>query len=104
LWFFQPLLSFLWRQQIRNRTFCHFNSKSSGLPEVAWTGKTEKDLKAEGIEYEVGKFPWAASGRSLSIGRSEGVSKALLSQFVTSCSTLVVFSAIAIFSLAAANP
>jgi dihydrolipoamide dehydrogenase len=46
-------------------------------PEVAWTGKTEKDLKAEGIEYEVGKFPWAASGRSLSIGRSEGVSKAL---------------------------
>ena len=46
-------------------------------PEVAWTGKTEKQLKAEGIEYEVGKFPWAASGRSLSIGRNEGVSKAL---------------------------
>lgn len=46
-------------------------------PEVAWTGKTEKKLKAEGIEYEVGKFPWAASGRSLSIGRNEGVSKAL---------------------------
>ena len=46
-------------------------------PEVAWTGKTEKELKAEGADYEVGKFPWAASGRSLSIGRSEGVSKAL---------------------------
>ncbi len=46
-------------------------------PEVAWTGKTEKELKAEGAEYEVGKFPWAASGRSLSIGRSEGISKAL---------------------------
>jgi len=46
-------------------------------PEVAWTGKTEKELKAEGIEYEKGSFPWAASGRSLSIGRSEGVSKAL---------------------------
>ncbi|CAC9453958.1 Dihydrolipoamide dehydrogenase of pyruvate dehydrogenase complex (EC [uncultured Gammaproteobacteria bacterium] len=46
-------------------------------PEVAWTGKTEKELKTEGVEYEVGKFPWAASGRSLSIGRSEGVSKAL---------------------------
>ncbi|BAS67192.1 dihydrolipoyl dehydrogenase [Bathymodiolus septemdierum thioautotrophic gill symbiont] len=46
-------------------------------PEVAWTGKTEKELKAEGIDYEVGKFPWAASGRSLSIGRSEGISKAL---------------------------
>ncbi|CAC9545347.1 Dihydrolipoamide dehydrogenase of pyruvate dehydrogenase complex (EC 1.8.1.4) [uncultured Gammaproteobacteria bacterium] len=46
-------------------------------PEVAWTGKTEKELKSEGVEYEVGKFPWAASGRSLSIGRSEGVSKAI---------------------------
>ncbi|KAA0440159.1 MAG: dihydrolipoyl dehydrogenase [Candidatus Thioglobus sp.] len=46
-------------------------------PEVAWTGKTETQLKADGVEYEVGKFPWAASGRSLSIGRSEGVSKAL---------------------------
>lgn len=46
-------------------------------PEVAWTGKTEKQLKAEGIDYKIGKFPWAASGRSLSIGRSEGVSKAL---------------------------
>ena len=46
-------------------------------PEVAWTGKTEKELKAEGANYEKGVFPWAASGRSLSIGRSEGVSKAL---------------------------
>ena len=46
-------------------------------PEVAWTGKTEKQLKDEGIDYEKGVFPWAASGRSLSIGRSEGVSKAL---------------------------
>lgn len=46
-------------------------------PEVAWTGKTEKELKEEGIDFEKGVFPWAASGRSLSIGRSEGVSKAL---------------------------
>jgi dihydrolipoamide dehydrogenase len=46
-------------------------------PEVAWTGKTEKELKTEGADYEKGVFPWAASGRSLSIGRSEGVSKAL---------------------------
>ncbi|MBA5248281.1 MAG: dihydrolipoyl dehydrogenase [Gammaproteobacteria bacterium] len=46
-------------------------------PEVAWTGKTEKQLKDEGTAYEIGKFPWAASGRSLSIGRSEGISKAL---------------------------
>ncbi len=46
-------------------------------PEVAWTGKTEKELIAEGVSYEKGVFPWAASGRSLSIGRSEGVSKGL---------------------------
>ena len=42
-------------------------------PEIAWTGKTEKELKAEGADYQKGVFPWAASGRSLSIGRSEGV-------------------------------
>ncbi|WP_024792131.1 dihydrolipoyl dehydrogenase [Candidatus Ruthturnera calyptogenae] len=46
-------------------------------PEIAWTGKTEKELKAEGISYEKGVFPWAASGRSLSIGRSEGMTKGL---------------------------
>lgn len=46
-------------------------------PEVAWAGKTEAELKAEGIEYEKGVFPWAASGRSLSLGRDEGMTKAL---------------------------
>ncbi|MEW5823619.1 MAG: dihydrolipoyl dehydrogenase [Pseudomonadota bacterium] len=46
-------------------------------PEVAWAGKTEEDLKREGIEYEKGAFPWAASGRSLSLGRDEGLTKAL---------------------------
>ena len=46
-------------------------------PEIAWTGKTEKELKAEGADYQKGVFPWAASGRSLSIGRSEGVTKGL---------------------------
>ena len=46
-------------------------------PEVAWAGKTEEELKAEGIEYEKGVFPWAASGRSLSLGRDEGMTKAL---------------------------
>lgn len=46
-------------------------------PEVAWAGKTEEQLKAEGIEYEKGVFPWAASGRSLSLGRDEGMSKSL---------------------------
>lgn len=46
-------------------------------PEVAWAGKTEQQLKDEGIEYEKGAFPWAASGRSLSLGRDEGLTKAL---------------------------
>ena len=46
-------------------------------PEVAWMGVTETQAKAEGIEYEKGTFPWAASGRALSIGRDEGLTKVL---------------------------
>ncbi|MDH5693129.1 MAG: dihydrolipoyl dehydrogenase, partial [Gammaproteobacteria bacterium] len=46
-------------------------------PEVAWMGKTEEQCKAEGIEYHKGVFPWAASGRSLSLGRDEGMTKVL---------------------------
>ncbi len=46
-------------------------------PEVATMGKSEEQCKAEGIAYEKGAFPWAASGRSLSIGRNEGLTKVL---------------------------
>jgi dihydrolipoamide dehydrogenase len=46
-------------------------------PEVAWMGKTETECKAEGIAYTKGVFPWAASGRSLSLGRDEGMTKVL---------------------------
>ncbi len=46
-------------------------------PEVAWVGLTETEAKAKGIPYEKGVFPWAASGRSLSNGRSEGITKVL---------------------------
>ncbi|WP_417207914.1 dihydrolipoyl dehydrogenase [Antarctobacter sp.] len=46
-------------------------------PEVAWCGVTENDAKAKGIKYEKGVFPWAASGKSLSNGRSEGITKLL---------------------------
>jgi len=49
-------------------------------PEVAWMGKTEEQCKAEGIAYEKGVFPWAASGRSLSIGRDDGVTKVLFDE------------------------
>ncbi len=46
-------------------------------PEVAWVGLTETDAKARGIACEKSVFPWAASGRSLSIGREEGFTKLL---------------------------
>ena len=47
-------------------------------PEVAWSGLTEEQAKQDGVDYEKAVFPWAASGRSLSIGRSEGMTKLLL--------------------------
>ncbi len=46
-------------------------------PEVAWMGLSETDAKAQGIEYEKGAFPWAASGRALGIDRDEGMTKVL---------------------------
>jgi len=46
-------------------------------PEVAWVGLTEIEAKSKGIDYGKGTFPWAASGRSLSIGRDEGMTKLL---------------------------
>lgn len=46
-------------------------------PEVAWMGQTEEELKAAGVKYHKGAFPWAASGRALSIGRDEGLTKAM---------------------------
>ncbi|MBE9567677.1 MAG: dihydrolipoyl dehydrogenase, partial [Proteobacteria bacterium] len=46
-------------------------------PEISWMGITEEQAKAEGVEYTKGVFPWAASGRSLSIGRNEGITKLL---------------------------
>jgi dihydrolipoamide dehydrogenase len=46
-------------------------------PEIAWTGLTETEAKAKGIPYEKATFPWAASGRSLALGRDEGLTKLL---------------------------
>ncbi len=46
-------------------------------PEVAWVGATETQLKTDGVEYISGSFPWAASGRNLSMGKNDGISKAL---------------------------
>ena len=49
-------------------------------PEVAWVGLTEIEAKEQGVAYRKGVFPWAASGRSLSLGRNEGVTKLLFDE------------------------
>jgi dihydrolipoamide dehydrogenase len=49
-------------------------------PEVAWVGLTETQAKADGTPYGKGAFPWAASGRSLSLGRNEGITKLLFNE------------------------
>ena len=46
-------------------------------PEIAWVGKNEQELKDESIEYKVGKFPFAASGRALAVDQSVGFVKLL---------------------------
>jgi len=46
-------------------------------PEIAWVGLTETEAKAKGIAFEKASFPWAASGRSLALGRDEGFTKLL---------------------------
>lgn len=49
-------------------------------PEIAWVGITETEAKAKGMAYGKGVFPWAASGRSLSMGRNEGATKILFDE------------------------
>ena len=49
-------------------------------PEIAWVGLTETEAKAKGIKVGKGAFPWAASGRSLALGRDEGVTKILIDE------------------------
>jgi dihydrolipoamide dehydrogenase len=47
-------------------------------PEVAWIGLTETAAKEQGVAFEKGTFPWAASGRALGLGRDEGLTKLLV--------------------------
>jgi dihydrolipoamide dehydrogenase len=49
-------------------------------PEVAWTGVTEDECKAQGIKYGRAVFPWAASGRAIANGRDEGFTKLLFDE------------------------
>ncbi len=63
----------------------HFEPKSIPSvaytdPEVAWAGVTENEAKAEGINYSKGIFPWMASGRSLTHGRDEGLTKVIFNK------------------------
>ena len=46
-------------------------------PEVAWTGLTELEAKEKSLDIGIGRFPWAANGRSLGIGYSDGLTKLL---------------------------
>jgi dihydrolipoamide dehydrogenase len=47
-------------------------------PEIAWAGLTEIQAKEQNIKYETAKFPWAASGRATTLGRSDGVTKLII--------------------------
>ena len=49
-------------------------------PEVAWVGLTENEARARGIKYGKGVFPWAASGRAISLNRTEGMTKLLFDE------------------------
>ncbi|MCP5264523.1 MAG: dihydrolipoyl dehydrogenase [Burkholderiaceae bacterium] len=46
-------------------------------PEIAWVGRTEQQLKSEGRQYKSGQFPFAANGRALGMGHSDGFVKVL---------------------------
>jgi dihydrolipoamide dehydrogenase len=47
-------------------------------PEIAWTGITEAEAREKGIDYEIAKFPWAASGRAATLGAKNGLTKLII--------------------------
>ena len=49
-------------------------------PEIAWVGVTETEAKAKGLKVGIGKFPWAASGRAIGLGRTEGSTKLIFDE------------------------
>ncbi len=49
-------------------------------PEIAWVGVTETEARAQGLKVGVAKFPWAASGRAIGIGRTEGFTKLIFDE------------------------
>jgi len=57
---------------------CTIPSVAYTDPEIAWMGLTEKEAIKQGIDYEKASFPWAASGRAISMAREEGLTQLLL--------------------------
>jgi len=49
-------------------------------PEIAWAGVTEAQAQAQGLDYEVAKFPWGASGRAITLDRTDGLTKLILDE------------------------
>jgi dihydrolipoamide dehydrogenase len=49
-------------------------------PEIAWTGPTEAEAKARGLNVEVSKYPWTASGRAHALGQTDGLTKLLINR------------------------
>ena len=49
-------------------------------PEIAWVGVSEREAKEKGLSVGIGKFPWAASGRAIGIGRTEGFTKLIFDE------------------------
>jgi dihydrolipoamide dehydrogenase len=47
-------------------------------PELAWTGLTEEQAKRDGIRVEIAKFPWGASGRAMTLDRTDGLTKLVI--------------------------
>lgn len=47
-------------------------------PELAWVGVTEAEAKAQGLDVEVARYPWAANGKAIALGRTEGLSKVIV--------------------------
>jgi dihydrolipoamide dehydrogenase len=47
-------------------------------PEIAWCGMTEAEAQAKGVDHEVAKFPWGASGRAITVDRPDGLTKLII--------------------------
>ena len=70
----------IWRSRSCAVLACREPAHTSTDPEVAWVGVTETEAKQQKLKYGKGLFPWAASGRSLSLGREEGLTKLIFDE------------------------